>query len=194
LRHHHAQHFSTVVELKLYCAAQQSNYRYDATRPKHVTRFHRQTIRHSAILEILEEARQWIASQGINQWRMPFTAEWIEQRIEAQEFHCLRCDNHPIAVFRLLESDPDFWPDAEPNALYVHSLAVRRGYAGHGIGLSCLRWAEAQAKACGKHYLRLDCVPDNARLCTYYEQAGFTPGELRQAGPWSARLFQKPVN
>jgi GNAT superfamily N-acetyltransferase len=147
----------------------------------------------SAIAGILEEARHWIASKGIKQWREPFSTTWVEQKIADQEFYCARCDGRLVAVLRLLQADSAFWPNAAPDALYVHSLCVQRDYAGHGIGLFCLRWAEAQAKALNKNYLRLDCVAENDNLCAYYRQAGFQSCGLRQIGACNVMLFQKTV-
>jgi ribosomal protein S18 acetylase RimI-like enzyme len=56
-----------------------------------------------------------------------------------------------------------------------------------------LRWAEAEAQAAGKQYLRLDCAGANAALCRYYEAAGFHNRGRRDIRGWLCALYEKQV-
>ena len=150
-----------------------------------------------AVLDILQEAVQWLASQGVDQWQWPdqFPRQRNAQAIERGEMYVAKLADEPVATFSLQWADPNIWSDAADDAGYVHRLAVRRSFAGQGIGLYLLRWAERAVAETGKAYLRLDCMAENERLCAYYERAGFTyrgeaSGEVC-GQPWRAALYEK---
>ena len=92
--------------------------------------------------EILEEACQWLNAKGINQWTVPFSSSWISEHIEDGELYIANSDNLTVGVFRLLWSDPKFWEEDAGDAVYIHSLAVRRSFRGQGIGHYLLKWEE----------------------------------------------------
>jgi ribosomal protein S18 acetylase RimI-like enzyme len=131
------------------------------------------------VVGVLSENARWLLSRGIRQWPDPFPAGRVEQLLERGEFYVGRLDGEIVATLALLWSDPAFWGERAPDAGYVHALAVRRAYAGRRIGPRLLDWAEAQAAAAGREYLRLDCPRENAVLRAYYEGQGFEPqGEV----------------
>jgi GNAT superfamily N-acetyltransferase len=132
------------------------------------------------ILEILEEIRKWLADSGIDQWPFPITTGWVQQRLERGEFRLAKIGSETVGVFRLLESDPGLWEENPGEALYIHSLAVRRRWKGHWIGRSILQWAEAYATGDNRAFLRLDCLAENTVLCRYYEQAGFSERGVKE--------------
>jgi GNAT superfamily N-acetyltransferase len=147
------------------------------------------------IAAILEDAQRWLRGRGIPQWTRPFDREWIAPKIVAGEFFIARLDRFPVAVARLLWSDPLFWGERDDGAaLYIHSLAVRREYAGQGFGQRFLDWAGEQARSSGRRSLRLDCDAGNHSLCTYYECAGFTPLGPAQVGLATMMLFEKSLS
>lgn len=147
-----------------------------------------------AIAAILEGARRWLADRGINQWGFPFGADWLDPKIAAGEFWVVHLDGEPVAVVRLLWSDPQFWGERDDgSAAYVHTLAVRRNLAGQGIGSWVLNWAEEQAQSAGRSVLRLDCAASNPALFAYYERAGFTALGPAQVGHAEVVLFEKPI-
>jgi GNAT superfamily N-acetyltransferase len=137
-----------------------------------------------AIAAILDDAQRWLANRGIDQWTAPFTKAWIDQRIATGEFHIARLHGDPVAVIRLLWADPLFWGALDRgDAVYVHTMAVRRDHAGCGIGERLVGWAGEQASAHGRRFLRLDCREDNPSLGAYYQRLGFTPrGSARVGG------------
>jgi GNAT superfamily N-acetyltransferase len=146
------------------------------------------------IAAILEDAQRWLRSRGIPQWTRPFDREWIAPKIAAREFFIARLHERPVAVARLLLSDPLFWGDRDDgDALYVHSLAVRREYSGQGVGQQFLDWAVEEARRSGRRFLRLDCAADNRSLCAYYERAGFIPFGPIEVGHAVMLLFEKPI-
>jgi protein-tyrosine phosphatase len=111
--------------------------------------------------------------------------------VERGNFHLASLDGETVATFALLWDDPAFWGEQPPDAGYVHALAVRRAYAGRGLGERLLDWAEAQAAAAGRGYLRLDCMSDNAVLREYYERLGFEPRGEAVLDDFEATLFER---
>ena len=66
------------------------------------------------------------------------------------------------------DEDRVFWPHSEPGeAFYLHRLAVARRFAGRGYAHALLEWAEREARANGRFYLRLDCEPRPKLLALY---------------------------
>ncbi len=55
----------------------------------------------------------------------------------------------------------------------MHRLMVDRSSAQPGTGRFLLRAAERRVAATGRALVRLDCLADNARLNTYYLNAGY---------------------
>lgn len=151
----------------------------------------------SIVIEILEDAREWLKAKGINQWPFPFTPEWVNQCLEKQEFFLANVDDTTVAVFRLLNTDPFIWEEDTEDAIYIHSLAVRRSWQGHGIGSNLLRWIEDYAVHNHRPYLRLDCMAENSVLCQYYKQAGFVACRIKEFQIrqflYKAQLFEKAV-
>ncbi len=79
-----------------------------------------------------------------------------------------------VGTFALQWSDGETWGGGAGDAGYVHGLAIRRDFAGRGLGRELLRWAEGRVTASGKTYLRLDCPAENRVLNKYYKSAGFS--------------------
>ena len=143
------------------------------------------------VVAILSEAARWLLSRGIRQWPDPFPAGRVSALLERGEFYVGRVEGEVVATLALLWSDPEFWGDQPPVARYVHALAVRRAYAGRGLGTSLLDWAEAETAASGREYLRLDCMSDNPVMRAYYEGQGFEPQGEADLGDFRATLFQR---
>src|SRR5580765_5474695 len=120
-----------------------------------------------AVFEVLDDAARWLASIGHEAWPVGsfLAADTRERRqvIDALEFgelYLATVDGEPAATMSLFDRDERFWPGAPRDALYVHKLAVRRRFAGFGLGGAVLGWVEDRARSRGKPYLRLDTDPD----------------------------------
>jgi GNAT superfamily N-acetyltransferase len=147
------------------------------------------------VLDILEDAARWLVSRGIDQWRPgSFDRHAFAARIERGEVYLALVGDQPAGTLTLQTSDPLFWPDAPDDALYLHKLAVRRAYAGQGLGYRLLQWAERTTAAAGKTYLRLDCMAESTAMRAYYEDAGFNYRGDLSGRTWSASLYEKRVD
>lgn len=147
-----------------------------------------------AVLSILEEAARWLASRGIDQWRLGSSPrDRVVNRIERGEVYLAVIDGRPIGSLVLQWSDEETWGDVPEDAGYVHGLAIRRALAGRGLGRELLRWAENRAAAAGKEYLRLDCAAGNRALNGYYERAGFAFRGWASVRGLEVSLYEKEV-
>jgi Acetyltransferase (GNAT) family len=124
------------------------------------------------VLDVLSEAARWLASRGINQWRVDgFPRELIAGGISRGEVYVANHDRRAVGTFTLQWSDELFWPGASGAAGYIHRIAIRRG--ARGLGIELIKFAERVTAATGRKLLRLDCFSGNSALCSYYERAGF---------------------
>jgi GNAT superfamily N-acetyltransferase len=123
--------------------------------------------------EILDEATAYVSTLGFEQWPVPFPQDELAHRIERGELYMVDVDGEPAATLTLLWDDPAFWGNRPPDAVYLHKLAVRRAFAGRGLGSAIVEWVDEHAASAGREFVRLDCQRDDAGIRTYYERLGF---------------------
>ncbi len=145
------------------------------------------------LLAIHEDVARWLWDRGIHQWELgTFPRAALDKWIAHGEVYVAWLGDQPVATLTLQWSDEQTWGAMPDDAGYVHGLAVRRAYGGHGVGLALLAWAERTVAAAGKAYLRLDCMARNSALRSYYERAGFVLRDDVPHDAWSA-LYEKRV-
>jgi ribosomal protein S18 acetylase RimI-like enzyme len=150
-----------------------------------------------AVMDILADAIAWLEARGIDQWHAhPGMRPTVAARIARGETWLCWLGGQPVATLALMWADEEMWDPEPPNAGYVHALAVRRAYAGHGIGRALLDWAAGEVARAGRIYLRLDCIAHNVALRAYYEAAGFVyRGDHTYADEnGSSSLFERQVS
>lgn len=130
------------------------------------------------IMEILDQAAQWMLANGIEQWSSPPPAELWEfmgSEIAKGEVYLARTEANqtPIATLRFGWSEQRLWQDESDSAGYVYTLATHPSVHGHGIGETLLKWAATHIKRQQRPYFRLDCLASNLGLQHYYKQQGF---------------------
>jgi ribosomal protein S18 acetylase RimI-like enzyme len=147
------------------------------------------------IVALREEARAWLADNGIEQWKIPYPPSLVAQAIERGESYLAYLGKELVGTIRLQWSDEMLWGKTAEDAGYVHNLVVSRKFAGQGLGRQMLTWAEETAAKAGKRFLRLDCAANNEKLCSYYQRAGFAPRGIRtfEIEEFTARLFEKEL-
>jgi len=117
----------------------------------------------------------------------------LAERVARGEVYLARLDEEPVGM-AALQWDDELWRDVAGEAIYIHGLATHRDFAGKGVGLALLGWAERIAAAAGQEYLRLDCNADNPALRAYYERAGFTHrGHVALLHRIASR-YEKPIS
>ncbi|CAN5663360.1 GNAT family N-acetyltransferase [soil metagenome] len=149
----------------------------------------------ATVAAVLTEAAQWLAAGGRPLWSATdISPETVRQGTDAGHYFIARHDGEVAGVVRLDLEDPYFWPDVEAgSSLFVHKLAVRRAYAGHGVATTLLAFAREHARSLGRQQLRLDCVADRAPLRALYERFGFSLHSVIQKGERSFARYALPV-
>jgi ribosomal protein S18 acetylase RimI-like enzyme len=146
------------------------------------------------VVSMLEEAARWMIRRGIEGWTPDgFSRGRIAIFIESGEMYLAVLDGRPAGTFTLQWSDRETWGDVPDDAGYIHGLAIRREFAGQGLGLEMLRRAEQMVSRSEREYLRLDCVADNEALNEYYRRAGFTHRGSSVVRGLAVALYEKQV-
>jgi GNAT superfamily N-acetyltransferase len=128
-----------------------------------------------ALLTMLNDVDDWLRGRGIEPGVPPRPMrDILIDRIASAKCYLAWEESRGeiVGTITLEWEDDGVWSDRDStdDACYVHGLASRRDSAGRGIGLALLRWAEGQARAGGKKYLRLDCNGNNRALRAYYTE------------------------
>ncbi len=141
-----------------------------------------------AIVHLRDELARWQQSRGITQWAPGEVGQrQALEQVQRAEWWVLYHGNALAAAVRVLDQDPQIWPDsATARASYVHGLMVATTSSGQGLGARVLRWVESRAVSQGRERVRLDCVSTNHRLQVYYQRCGYQARGQVTFGPDSA--------
>ena len=144
---------------------------------------------------ILMEVAHWQEQAGAPLWLDgELTPDKIVAEIAAGLFFLAEYAGDPAGAMKFQLQDELFWPDApNPDAAYVHRLAVRRIYAGKGVSTTLLDWAAARTRSIGRNVLRLDCDADRPKLRAVYESFGFRLHSYRQVGSYFVARYEFPI-
>jgi GNAT superfamily N-acetyltransferase len=148
------------------------------------------------VSSVLVEAATWAAGRGTPLWPIEqLGADAIAADVAAERFVLATADADVAATARLTREDAECWPDAVPGAaVYVHRIAVRRAWAGHGLPGIILDWCEKQAQELGCTYLRLDCDASRPKLGKIYEGLGFRFHSERSVGRYTVARYERAVS
>lgn len=146
-------------------------------------------------IDFLAEIAEWVEGRGVGHVSASVyrdRKEFFSYSIARGEVYFGLIGDDVVGSLRLVAEDPIIWPQAGPDALYIHNLMVRRACSGRGLGHELLAWAEQQTVTAGKTWLRLDCFASNSFLRAYYESAGFSDrGEIEAHYPFGTLRLQR---
>ena len=148
---------------------------------------------------LLREAAIWLKNNAIDYWQEWLSPpieyiEWIKQGFNNNEFYFVENENSElVSMFRLQFEDEIFWGKRNDKSGYIHSLTTIRSLKGNQIGYSILHMIEQFLIEKDIHLLRLDCPPDLARLCRYYEDFGFVPQGMATVMNTQYQLYEKKI-
>lgn len=155
----------------------------------------------SLALSLLKEAAEWLRDKDTEQWSFWINpphkkVTWIKEGFQAKEFHFVYENEDLLGMFRLMYFDEKYWgtrDDRFDKAAYVHSLTIKRQFAGKGLGALFLRKIEEKLRGEEIFKFRLDCMKSNLGLCQYYENQGFKKvGEVEMS--WATQnLYEKKL-
>lgn len=126
-----------------------------------------------AAQSLIEGARQWLRSQGTDQWQDPVPDAVLVRDAEQGSLFVVRQDEVVMAMVTVSDSDSETWGVESSPAVYVHRLAVTQTHRGSRLGQRLLAWVEERAVDRGVGFVRLDCATDNPGLRRFYERQGF---------------------
>ena len=120
----------------------------------------------SLALSLLKEAALWLQNKNTEQWSFWINPpkekiDWIREGFDNKEFYFVYHEEILLGMFRLLYFDEQYWgkrSDRFDEAAYVHSLTIKRKFAGQGFGALFLRVIENKLRAEGIFKFRLDCM------------------------------------
>lgn len=149
------------------------------------------------VLEILDQAAEWMLKRGISQWQSPSPPEVWERMvrgIEKGEVYLakLPATSEAVGVVRFEWTGAPLWP-TETDAGYIHTMAIRPTHMGRQFGRKLLAWALGHVRSRGKRFARLDCISTNRRLRDYYEAAGFLYSGDGVLGDYRLSLYELPL-
>lgn len=150
-----------------------------------------------ALRDILTDATRYKIEHGDTSWgEGEFTDDEVTYALTKTNVYVIRVGGEVVASFALDWSDERIWGKQPPTAGYLHRMVVKDSWHGQNIGHQLIILAAHKAKRQKKQFLRLDCSPQNTKLCAYYEKQGFTMVGERQIvkpEPYTAGLYQRAV-
>lgn len=147
------------------------------------------------IASILAEAEEWLQARGVPMWAADELAvEPLRRDVAAGMHYLAEYSGEPAGTIRFQLEDAEYWPDLPAGeAAFVHRLAVRRRFAGSGVGAALLEWAARRARELDRAALRLDCDWDRPRLRAFYERNGFRHHSDRQVGRFFVARYERSL-
>jgi GNAT superfamily N-acetyltransferase len=155
-----------------------------------------------ALMKLRLEAEDWLAANGIDQWRSPGFREralekWKADISAGRTYVVEDDDKDVVGTVTLARPDTDFWTvkDDLDSAVYVAKLISTRSPASDRLGGRIIDWAASVARRQGRTWVRLDCDRANTRLQEYYLREGFA--HVRTESPehrLSGWMAQRPAS
>ena len=151
-----------------------------------------------SVVDLWNEAQNWLASKGLDQWQYPIKMHNIYRAVEGGSCWLVEPASGGPAIATITldaTADPSLWrPEEQPDqALYVHRLVVRRSEAHRNLGADILDWASEQVRRAGRKFLRLDAWTNNVALHDYYRRLDFRLVRLVVVPSGSGALFERAV-
>ena len=125
--------------------------------------------------DLYQESRAHAFRVGFIDWPERFSAEYLEEFIEADQLYCFEDGDTVTASVKLARSDRvKIWPDDSKDFLYVGKLATADAVRGQGyVQRIVLPSIEERATEMSKIGTRLNVLASNERLRGFYENLGF---------------------
>jgi len=150
-------------------------------------------------LSLLKEAAESIKAKGLKQWGIWLKPQekqiaWINEGFQNGEFFIVQNENgEELGMFRLSYQDILYWGVQTEEAAYIHSLMVKKQFAGQDLGKKIIAQVEQKLLSDGINLLRLDCNAENRWLCNYYEAQGFVQVGQKQMPHGLNNLYEKKL-
>lgn len=118
-----------------------------------------------ALMKLWLEAENWLAANGIDQWRSPGFRDraldkWKADIADGRTYVVEDTHEHIVGTVTLALPDPDFWTEGDDldSAVYVAKLISTRSPAGDRLGGRIIDWAASVARGQGRAQVARDCT------------------------------------
>jgi ribosomal protein S18 acetylase RimI-like enzyme len=150
------------------------------------------------VLALFEESALILREKGTTQWQhwinpTPALINRVQKGVAEKDYFFVEKSRQLAGMFRLMNSDEEYWGVQTEAAVYLHSFLTRPAFKGQNIGSTVLKSLEIQVRERGIRYFRLDCIADNVALCNYYENQGFTRIRKQKVPHYEVQLFEKKL-
>ena len=144
------------------------------------------------VSSILTEAASWLEASGQALWRHDeVSRSALVEDVTNGFFYLFETGGEAVGTLKFQLDDETFWPDIDPSeSVFIHRLAIRRGYSGTGLSSSMMQWAMAEGFRQQRNFLRLDCDASRPKLKAIYEEFGFKHRDNRQVGPFHVSRYE----
>ncbi|ALM21631.1 hypothetical protein AAT17_10480 [Nonlabens sp. MIC269] len=148
------------------------------------------------VVELLQIAARHLKESGVDQWSYWLQPpedklQWVQQGVDAAEFTLVYSNSILVGMYRLMKEDIPYWGKQDIAAFYIHSLVIHPDYTGNRIGVKLMKAIEKKAASHRIGILRLDCLANNEKLCSYYKGMGFKPVGTVHMPHSTNQLFEK---
>ena len=138
------------------------------------------------IMLIIEDGREFLQQQGINQWQHGSPGkEIIEQDIKNQTSYVYETDRNIVATAMITNYDRDYenyptlWSKCD-NYLVIHRIATIKNKRNQGVGRQFLSAIVKFAKKENIDYIRIDTHKNNKIMRKFLSNFGFVElGEIK---------------
>lgn len=137
------------------------------------------------VFALINKRIEWMDHKEIKHWNVfnyceLFPLQYYHDQMNKGNLYVLKQTNNKKVVGAIVLTETDvYWDDNVP-AYYLHNFVADAD--AKGAGREILSQIEKIAINNHKERVRLDCIIDNSKLNTYYEQAGYNiVGELKDA-------------
>ncbi|MNI44624.1 Acetyltransferase (GNAT) family protein [compost metagenome] len=136
--------------------------------------------------ELIIQTARWLQSTGSTQWSGLLHGHDnhnLPGAISRGEVIAFReTDEVELAGSVILQQQPSEWDRKlwnlaeadQGTAVYLHRLVINRRNSGKGLGRDMMSWIEKGIQFAGKDRIRLDCIANNEKLNSFYQQCGYT--------------------
>lgn len=153
------------------------------------------------IWTIISSNADWLAAKGLNHWKIYYTREKIEKKINLENVYLVQINGESVGTLTLDTSKTHYPPEvlnqfAEPveDAIYVTALGILPESHGQGIASKLMEFVDRTARDQGIKYVRFDCREDDTLLVNFYNRRGYNKvGEVVGQNGVTFLLMEKKV-
>lgn len=129
---------------------------------------------------------------GLEHWIPVYQNERIKEDIDNKQVYVVECNNKIVGNFILTDKINSLWK-TDNNAIYLSKLAVIPRYSGKGIGKSCMKFIEENAKNQGYRNVRFDVYDKSVNTIAFYKKLDYVVVDTANTRRFKVLLMEKRI-